>query len=244
MDGAQAFGRNRDRYHWHSDIRRWLKTLKFPLGLMAAHDNRARMVIDTCRQLGLVVPHDVAVIGVDNDRLVCEMSQPTLSSVAPNAREIGYRAAELLERMISGKCPPAGDVLVPPVGVVARESTDIVAVDDPDLNLAVRFIRQHIAEPFAVADMLREMSVSRRWIEYRFQERFGRSPHEYVCEARVERARQMLIEADNLPLHQIADACGFNSARGFRLVFCRLTGMTPSQYRRAARAGRRTSRHG
>jgi LacI family transcriptional regulator len=240
LDGAKAFSGKRDWHHWHDNIRQWLKTLKPPLGLMAAHDNRARMLVDACRQLGLVVPHDVAVIGVNNDRFVCEMSQPALSSVAPNAWEIGRRAAQLLERMMSGKRSPAGDVLVPPIGVVARESTDIVAVDDPDLNPAVRFIRQHIGEPFTVADMLRELAVSRRWIEYRFQERFGRSPHEYVCEARVERARQMLMEADGPPLETIAAACGFNSARSFRLVFHRLTGTTPSQYRRA----RRASRHG
>ena len=244
MDGAKAFGKKREWHHWHDEIRRWLKTIKPPLGVMATHDNRARMVVDACRQLGLVVPYDVAVIGVDNDRLACEMSQPTLSSVALNAREIGYRAAQLLQRMISGKRSPAGDVLVPPVGVVARESTDIVAIDDPDLNLAVRFIREHISKPFTVADMLREVSVSRRWIEYRFQERFGRSPHEYICEARVECARQMVIETDGLPLEQIAAVCGFNSARSFRLVFHRLTGMTPSQYQRAGRASRRASERG
>jgi LacI family transcriptional regulator len=236
MEGAKAFAKKRDWYHWLDDIGRWLKTIRPPFGVMATHDNRARMVVDACRQLGLFVPHDVAVIGVNNDRLACEVSQPTLTSVALNAREIGYRAAQLLERLISGKRPPAGDVLVPPVGIVARESTDVVAVDDPDLNRAMRFIREHISQPFTVADLLSEVSVSRRWLEYRFRERFGRSPHEYICEARVERAKQLLVEAGCPPLEQIAKVCGCNGARSFRLVFHRLTGMTPSEYRRANQA--------
>ncbi len=231
LEGAKAFGKKRNWHYWLDELRRWLKTIKPPFGVMATHDNRARMVVDACRQLGLFVPHNVAVIGVDNDRLACEMSRPTLSSIVLNGREVGYRAAKLLERLMSGRRPPSGDLIVPPTGVVARELTDIVPVDDPKLSLAVRYIREHVGQPFTVADLLREVSVSRRWLEYRFRARFGHSPHEYICEARVERAQRLLVEADRPPLDRVAALCGFSDARSFRLVFHRFTGMTPSEYR-------------
>ena len=191
-----AFGKRRNWHHWLEGLRQWLKTMKPPFGVMAAHDIRARMVVDACHQLGLFVPHDVAVIGVDNDRLACEVSRPTLTSVARNGRQIGYRAAQLLDRLLSGRRPPKADVIVPVAGVVARESTDIVPVDDPNLSRAVRFIRGHLDQPFSVEDLLRHVSVSRRWLEYRFRERFGHSPHEYICEARIERAKQLVGRGD------------------------------------------------
>jgi LacI family transcriptional regulator len=239
LDAPKAFDKRRNWHHWLSELRGWLKTLQPPFGVMAASDIRARMVIDACRQLGLYVPHDVAVIGVDNDSFACEVSRPTLSSVARNAREIGYRAARLLDRLFSGRKPPKHDLIVPPLGVVARESTDIVPVDDPNLSRAVRFIREHVGQPFTVADLLREVPVSRRWLEYRFREHFGHSPHEYICEARIERAKQLLAEARKPSLEQIARSCGFSDTRNLRLVFHRFMGMAPSEYRRSCRSGSR-----
>lgn len=230
--------------HWHrwlEDLRRWLKRLQPPFGVLAAHDNRARMVVDACHHLGLAVPHDVAVVGVDNDRLACEVSRPTLSSIARNGWEIGYRAAQLLERLLGGRRLKEQDVIVAPAGVIARESTDMVAVDDPDLSLAVRLIRARLAQPFTVEELLRDLSVSRRWLEYRFQERFGHSPRQYIAEARVERAKQLLTEARPPSLEAIANACGFTAVRSLRLTFRRFTGMTPREYRRSRQAGKPTN---
>jgi LacI family transcriptional regulator len=219
-------------HFWQEELRRWLRPLTLPLAVMAASDLRARMVIDTCRQIGLHVPHDVAVAGVDNDAITCEASQPTLTSVARNGREIGYQAAQLLDRLMSGRKPGNREIVVAPVGIVARQSTDVVAVDDPELSLAVRFIHDHLDRSFRLADLLREVPVSRRWLEYRFRERFGLAPHEYICEARVELAKRMLLDAPRLRVEDIADACGFSGARNLRLVFRRQTGMTPAGYRR------------
>jgi LacI family transcriptional regulator len=233
LEAAQAFGKARHWHYWLDELRRWLRTMQPPLGVMAASDIRARMVIDACRQVGLYVPHDVAVIGVDNDSFVCEVSRPTLTSVARNAREIGYRAAQLLDRLMSGRRPPKHDRIVPPAGVAARESTDIVPIDDLNLSRAVRFIREHIGQSFSVADLVRGVSVSRRWLEYRFQQHFGRSPHEYISEARVDRVKHLLAEAKHGSLEQVAKACGFSDTRNLRLVFRRLTGMSPSEYRRS-----------
>ncbi len=226
--------RKRTWHFWQEELRRWLTPLTPPLAVMAASDLRARMVIDTCRQMGLHVPHDVAVIGVDNDTISCEASRPTLTSVARNGREIGYRAAQLLDRLMSGRKTPNREIIVAPAGVVARQSTDVVAVDDPDLSLAVRYISDHLDRPFRMADLLGEVPVSRRWLEYRFRERFGHSPYAYICEARVERAKQLLLEPQRLRSEELAEACGFSGARNMRLVFQRLTGKTPAEYRREA----------
>jgi LacI family transcriptional regulator len=217
---------------WLDELQQWLTTIQPPFGLMAVNDHRARMAVNACRQIGLYVPHDVAVVGVDNDPIACEASHPTLTTVARNDERIGYQAAKLLDQLMSGKRPSRSTVLVPPVGVVSRDSTDMVAVDDPKLSQAVQFIRQHLSEPFNVDDLLRQVAVSRRWLEYRFRDRFGRSPHDYISEARVERAKRLLEQTPKLHLNEIAKISGFTDSRNLRLVFHRQTGMTPAEYRR------------
>jgi len=118
----------------------WLKTLRPPVGLLAVHDYRARTLVDECRRLGLRIPHDVAVVGLDNDPTVCEFCRPTLTSVSRNAWRVGYEAAAMLDLLMAGRRPPLAEVLIAPDGVVARQSTDTVAVDDPYVADAVHFI--------------------------------------------------------------------------------------------------------
>ena len=222
---------------WLDELRGWLRSIEPPLGIMAVHDGRARMVVDVCHQLGLRVPHDVAVVGVNDDPIACEFSRPTLSSVARNGQIIGRQAAALLDRLMSGRRPPARDTLIAPEGVVKRQSTDVVAVEDPEVSAAVRFIREHFTEPIGVENLLAEVSVSRRWLEHRFKRHFGCTPHQYICQTRVERAKQLLTGAEKLPLSQIAAACGFSETRHLRIVFQRITGLTPAQYRRKQGGG-------
>ena len=231
-------GRQRGWQHWLEEACQFLKTVPPPFGLMAMDDARARMVMDACRSLGLHVPYHVAVIGVDNNRLACEGVRPTLTSVAQNARHIGYRAAALLDRLMSGRKPPRDEILVAPTGVIARESTDVAADGDPDLYEVVRFIREHLSEPFSVDDLLRAVHVSRRWLEYRFRERFGRSPYAYICERRVERAKGLLLSPQSPPLEEITRACGFSTVRSLGQAFHRVTGMTLAEFQSAYRAGK------
>lgn len=225
-------------HRWRRDLEVWLGSLERPFAVMAENDVLARLVAETCRQMGLHVPCDVAVIGVGNNRLLCESSQPTLSSVARNCWEIGWRAAQWLDRLMSGKQPPEEDVLIAPAGVVARQSTDVVAVEDPDLSQAVRYLHDHLDGTFQIRDMVRDLTVSRRWLEYRFRERFHRSPHEYLCQLRVEQAKQLLLEAEPAPVKELARQCGFRRPRTLQRVFQRLTGMTPAQYVRRENAKR------
>ncbi len=235
---AALVGKGRAWHHWLNDVSEWLKnSLTLPCGVMAVHDPRGRMVIEACRQLGLNVPQDVAVIGVGNYRIACEASRPTLSSIARNGWEVGYRAAELLDRLMSDTVAAANVPLIPPDGIIPRESTDTVAIGDPDLNHAVAYIREHLAEPLSVKRLLKAVPVSRRWLEYRFRERFGLSPYEYICRMRVERAKQMLANPEKPGTREIALACGFSESRVLRIVFQRVTGSTMKAYRAAHGAG-------
>lgn len=224
---------------WREELRRWLAQLQTPFAVMAAHDLMARMITDTCRHMGLHVPHDVAVVGVGNDPLICESSRPTLSSVARRGQEIGYRAAELLDRLMSGRQPSQRNIIVAPAGVVGRQSSDVVAVDEPDLSRAIQFMRENMAHRFTIDDVAREAAVSRRWLEYRFQQRFGRSPYEYLRAIRVSSAQQLLLASPDMPSQQLAKACGFSDARGLRSALLRLAKITLREQRRKQAAANR-----
>jgi LacI family transcriptional regulator len=211
---------------------RWLESLKPPVGLLAIHDYRARVVIDECLRLGLDVPHDVAVIGVDNDPAICELCQPTLTSVSRHAWRMGYEAASLLDSLMAGKPPPERDILIPPDGIVARHSTDTVAVEDSHVAAAVHFMWDHLGEKFGIERVMQHVPISRRQLELRFRRVLHCTPHDYLCRIRVERAKQLLDASQRPKLHQVASACGFSSVERMRLVFQRLTGMAPLEYRR------------
>jgi LacI family transcriptional regulator len=212
-------------------LERWLQGLKTPIGLMATHDHRARLVLDECLRLGLNVPHDVAIVGSDDEPTVCEVCHPTLSSVARNAWKTGYQAAALLDRMMSGKSPPKGDILIPPGGVVKRQSTDTLAIDDPDVAAAVHYIHDHLGKSIDVTQMMRHMSISRRELELRFRQFLDCTPHAYLVRARVEQARQLLGAAEHVKLNRVAVACGFGSVQRLGVAFRLATGMTPTEYR-------------
>lgn len=216
------------------EIRAWLKALPKPVGIMAAYDIRGQQVLDACRSVGLAVPTDVAVIGVDNDVLLCELASPPLTSVIPNAHRTGYAAAALLDQLMAGKTVPATAHLIAPLGVAARQSTDVLAVDDRDVARAVQFIREHACEGINVSDVLRTVPLSRRVLEQRFQRLLGRTPREEILQARLTRVKQLLSETD-LPLYLIAERTGFEHVEYLSVVFKRETGTTPTAFRETAR---------
>jgi LacI family transcriptional regulator len=214
---------------------RWLKQLRPPVGLLAVQDYRARAVMEECDRLGLRIPHDVAVIGMENDPTLCEVCRPTLSSVSRNAWQMGFESAAMLDRLMDG-LPVPDEVLIPPDCVVARQSTDTIAVDDPHLAAAVHFIHDHLGELFAIDRVVEASSISRRQLETRFRRVLECTPHEYLCRKRTERAKQLLSAPGRIKLHNVVKACGFPSVNRLRLVFKRVTGMTPLEYRQAERA--------
>jgi LacI family transcriptional regulator len=230
---SEQFGARRSWQSWRTPLTRWLRRLKPPIGILASTDFRAAMVVDACAQLGLRVPDDVAVVGVGNHEITCEFCPVPLSSVSRNGWKVGYEAAVLLDRLMAGQKPPSADVLIAPDGVVHRRSTDVCAVDDEHVSAVVRFIREHIERPFGVKQLLQLVPVSRRWLEHRFRQCLGVTPHEYLCRLRVQRAQQLLAGPQKLPLVEVTRACGFSSAKRFRLAFQRHTGLSPADYRRS-----------
>jgi len=221
--------------HWRQrrePLSQWLASLRLPVGILAVHDYRARVVTDECARLGLAVPHDVAVMGVNNDHTTCEFCQPTLTSISCSVWRIGYEAARLLDRWMAGQPVPPHDVLIPPEGVVPRRSTDSFAVDDPHVTAAVHFMHEHLGEVFGIEEVMRHVSVSRRRLHEQFQRLLGRTPYDYLCRLRVGRAQELLAVPGRVKMQQIAHACGFSSAARLRLVFQRVTGATPLVYHR------------
>ena len=208
----------------------WLKTLQPPIGLFVVHDYRARLVIEECKNLGLQVPHDVAVLGVDNDPTVCECCRPTLSSVCRNGFLHGYEAARTLDQLMAGKSIDDEPTYIPPVGVVRRRSTDTITVDNPHVTTVIQYMYEHLGEPFGIKRLLRLVPVSRRNLEKQFRRHLHCTPYEYLVWLRVEKAKQLLREKKRLKIGEIAEISGFPNPVQFRTVFKRLTKQNPRQY--------------
>ena len=218
----------------------WLAALPKPIGIMATVDNFARHVLELALELNLRVPDDLAVVGVDNNRWVTELADPPISTVAPDNRQIGYRAAKLLDRLMAGEAAPP-DVWVPPLGVIGRKSTDIVLADDALITRTLAYIREHFAEGIVVDDVLAELDVSRRSLERRMKQAIGQTPQVAIDRARINWAEHMLVNSD-ATMYQIAKACGFTRLARFFDAFKRHTGLTPGQYRRQRGLGQPTGR--
>jgi LacI family transcriptional regulator len=198
---------------------------------MVCYDIRGRHVIDACRSLGLRVPDEVAVIGQHNDELLCELCDPPLSSVIPNAQRVGFEAASLLDHLMRGGRPAQPILRVPPLGVAKRQSTDVVAVQDTWLARAVRFIRDHHREGLCVNEIARVSGLSRSLLEKKYRATFGLSPWEHVVRLRVQSAQALLTQT-NLTIADIAERTGFGAPEYFSAAFRRLTGRPPSALRR------------
>jgi LacI family transcriptional regulator len=220
----------------HERLSAWLRSLKKPVGLMACYDVRARHVLDTCEELGLLVPEDVAIIGVDNDELMCELTNPPLSSIEQGARTMGYQAAALLDRLMSGRKVAQSKFVVAPEGIVTRRSSDALAIDDADVAAAVRFIRQRACEGIQARDVVQTVAISRTALMTRFKALLGRTIHAEIQRVQIEQVRQ-LTAATDLPLSRVAAMTGFRYLQQMIAAFRRYTGQTPGEYRIRCRQG-------
>ncbi len=215
-------------------LAQWLQALTKPVGLMACNDDRGREVLEACWAAGLQVPEDVAVIGVDNDSLLCDLSNPPLSSVALNAHHGGFAAAKLLHKMMAGEARTPESIVVEPLYVVSRRSTDIVAAEDPEVGAALRFIRNHAGQPIRVDRVAEAIGLSRRMLEIRFRRLLGRSLNDEIQRHHLETAKRLLAETD-WPTGKIAVASGYSSASYLNVLFRRLQGESPREYRHRTR---------
>lgn len=217
----------------------WLNTLPRPVAVFTCYDIRGRLILDACRRHSIHVPDEVAVLGVDNDELLCTLAFPPLSSIIPNGLRAGYEAAAMLARLMAGEEVGAQSVLVPPTGIVTRQSTDVLAVEDVNVARAVRYIREHACEGICVDDVVKDSGLSRRLLEARFKSHLSRSPHEEITRVQILRVKELLAHTD-LPLAEVADRTGFRYVEYLSAVFKNKTGMPPGHFRTEHRPRKRT----
>jgi LacI family transcriptional regulator len=214
-------------------IAAWLRSLPKPIALMASNDDRSQDVLAACKIAGLEVPTEVAILGVDNDELVCSLSYPQLSSIALGTEGAGYEAARLLDKLMTGQPTTAAEkeVLVSPLHVVPRQSTDITALEDPQVAAAIHFIRRHFKELILVDDVADAVDLSRRTLEQRFRKLLHHSVHEEIVRTRVNQMARMLADT-NLPISQIARLLGYSYMNNISRYFRQQQGLSPSAYRK------------
>jgi LacI family transcriptional regulator len=221
----------------HLWLMKALRALPKPLGIFVATDQLAITLLRACDEAGLGVPEEVAVLGCDNEALVCDFAPVPMSSVDPDLEQQGYEAAKLLDRLMDGEAPPAEPILIPPRGVVTRQSTDILAVSHAQVARALRFIWEHYHEPIQTPDVATAAGMSRRNLERFFRRHLQRSINAEIMRCRIEHARDLLVKTD-LKAHEIAERTGFGGMVQLSRAFLHETGVRPSCFREQHRAGR------
>jgi LacI family transcriptional regulator len=218
---------------WDKDIEQivqWLITLPKPVAIMTCNDVRGLHVLDACNRAGLLVPEEVAVVGVDDEEIMCELCSPPLSSVAPNPDRIGYAAAELLDTLMAQKSPRQLRISVDPIRVFSRQSTDVMTVSDWAVASAARYMREQALHGCRVIDVLQKVNMSRATLEKRFRKHLNRSPKQEIRRLQIQRIQQLLVETD-FTLERIAELSGFEHPEYMSVLFKRETGQTPGKYR-------------
>ncbi|OHB60503.1 MAG: hypothetical protein A2Y12_15510 [Planctomycetes bacterium GWF2_42_9] len=237
---VHQYNRPRFRFerYWNKEqlsLINWLKSLPKPIGIFTCNDDHGQHVTEAAKAAGIYVPDEIAVLGVDNDELFCELCNPPLSSVALDAPAAGYAAAELLHKMMMSRksAKNYNNIYVKPTHVLTRQSTDVLAVEDKVVADAVRFIRdsKHVIQ---VSDVANSLAMSRRNLELRFQKAIKRSIHQEIKRVRIEQITKLLID-DSMTITQIASKLGYADFAHISRYFKELKGITPSDFRRQHR---------
>ena len=214
----------------HRALRTWISKLPKPVGVFCSHDMRAYHLAEACRSLGLQIPEDVAILGADDDELVCNFSDPPLSSIDQNAFGIGYAAAKTLESMLQNPDVVPSPVLIDPIRLIERESTRIYTVSPPWLSDALIFIRRNISNNITASDVYAAVGKSHTLVDSAFRRTFGTSVQKTIIRTRLEEAKR-LIRDTSLTLTEIAAKTGFSTAQYFCSSFSKTFGTSPSAYR-------------
>lgn len=212
-------------------LRKWINTLSRGTALMACDDDRARQILGICEQEQIRIPRDLAVLGAADDELLCELSAPPLSSIAFNLEEAGFEAMKMLFDLLKGNREKAGEIIVDPLWITTRLSTDCIAQNDRMITEALRFIRRNYLRPIGVLDVVRHVDVSRRTLENRFFAATGRTVMEDIVHQRIERAKQLLASTDE-SIARIGTLAGFFNYRSMLHAFNKYEKITPNEYRR------------
>ena len=218
-------------YYKPSALSKWLTSLPKPIAIMACDDERGRYVAEACKHSNIKIPEEVAVLGVDNDILTCNLSDPPLSSISLDTEQGGYEAAYLMHLLISNPTQKPYDIIVKPITVHTRHSTDICATTDEQIAKALLFIHQNIENNINVTDVLKKVSISRRALEKRFMDVTGSAVYKYICSLRIQKFTDKLL-ASKKPINEVAFESGFNDNKNLSRLFKQIYGCTPLQYRK------------
>jgi LacI family transcriptional regulator len=210
---------------------RAIRSVEKPVAIFACNDQRARQVLGACIRGSVKVPQEAAIIGVDNDELLCELAEVPLSSVDPNGRRIGFEAAAALDRLMKHEPLEQKLTFIQPAGLIIRSSSDVIAVSDEQVAMAMRYMQTHACDPMHVRDMLGAMEVSRRTLEKRFRSIVGHTLHDEIRRIQFERAKKLLAETD-LKIPDVATRCGFKDPKRFTTLFRAEFGTPPIAFRR------------
>lgn len=218
---------------WESfvgDLEKWIDTWELPMGIFVCHDIFCRLLIDVCRSKGLHVSQDVAIVGTHNETEICSSPSPSLTSIDLGFGQVGYRAAAMLDSLMSGHRPPPGPELVAPAELVPRQSTDVYASKDALVARAMRFMAENGHRRIQVKHVAAAVATTRRTLERRFRESMGRSIASEITRLRLQRAKRRMVETD-ASMKDVALEAGFRTADHFGKVFSRVEGISPTQYR-------------
>ena len=216
--------------HAQNRLADWLQTLPPQTGIIAVTDSRARHVLQACEHLHIPVPEKLCVIGIDNEELTRYLSRVALSSVAQGARQMGYQAAKLMQRLLDNEALPLQRVLVPPMRVMERRSTDYRSLNDPAVIQAMHYIRNNACKGIKVEQVLDSVGISRSNLEKRFKEEVGETIHAVIHSEKLEKARSLLVST-SLSINEISQMCGYPSLQYFYSVFKKEYDTTPKEYR-------------
>ena len=217
-------------YYERDRLANWLRSLPKPIGIMACDDNQGNNLIEACHSVGIRIPSEVSVIGVDNDELLCSLSSPTLSSIQVDIEEGGYRTAQLIERLVTNPDAPREDIVLRPEKIVGRISTAAFATDDVQIQKAVRFIHQNYQKKISVKDVMREVALSRRLLERRFKNVTGQTLYQYISDLKIKRFAELLLDTDEQVVG-IALSLGENDTKSISRRFKQIYGCAPNEWR-------------
>jgi LacI family transcriptional regulator len=216
------------------EMAEWLLALPKPIGILACYDIAGQELLEACKIANLAVPDSVAVLGVDNDELICNLTSPPLSSIQSDTTQTGFLAASLLDEMMSGQAVPPQLIPIEPLRVVTRQSSDTLSVSDPLVARALQLIRDRADYGVPVSTIEHHVGLSRRSLDYRFLQVLGHTVHEEILRVRMERLADLLIRTD-WTLSQLAEHQGFSHSEYMGVAFKKYTGKSPGDYRRANR---------
>jgi LacI family transcriptional regulator len=220
-------------YDWEKEQRHvseWIKTLPKPVGILACNDDRGQHILEVCKRINFKVPEDVAVVGVDNDPMICEIGDPPLTSIALNVESAGYEAAKLLDQLINGKKMKGQQIIVTASHIVQRQSSDILAVNDSEVASAIRYIKENAKNKILVKDVVKTTDIGRRTLEQRFRKTVHRSIYDEIRKVRVEWISKLLMETD-LPISHISSFFNFTDIEHISRYFKKEKGIGLRQFR-------------